>query len=244
MQYTENYDLPIIEGTDIPNYAPFNEGMNKIDEALNDMGTDVTEAVANTNQAVQEVRDEMGDLSDAVTGELEQTKTDITNQVNDTLVDFPIYLLAGRLNTPANYQICGDTGNDVLPLSANEFMKIQNNGIVVEDNRFSNKSYKPHSSGTISRYVKLSVDLLVGANEGDILGVYLAQTTPTGSTTIKNNSYTLKQGMNEIHFTCIFNMNSIDNGITAYKYIGLDSANSLTLGQKTDVTIEYLGIDD
>lgn len=41
MNKSTNLKLNIIEGTDIPNYAPWNENMNKIDKAYGDMNTQI-----------------------------------------------------------------------------------------------------------------------------------------------------------------------------------------------------------
>lgn len=41
MNKSTNLELNIIEGTDIPNYAPWNENMNKIDKAYGDMNNQI-----------------------------------------------------------------------------------------------------------------------------------------------------------------------------------------------------------
>ena len=45
MTHTEKYELPIIEGTDVIDYEPFNEAMGKIEGAISDNETLVQEAV-------------------------------------------------------------------------------------------------------------------------------------------------------------------------------------------------------
>ena len=42
MTKTENLELNIIEGTDVPAYAPYNENMNKLDSNIKRINDDIT----------------------------------------------------------------------------------------------------------------------------------------------------------------------------------------------------------
>lgn len=59
MTKSENLELNIIEGTDIPNYAPWVENMNKIDKAYGDMNTqiDTNKSAIETMETDNEERD-------------------------------------------------------------------------------------------------------------------------------------------------------------------------------------------
>lgn len=51
MQKTENLELNIIEGTDVPAYAPFNENMNKIDENVKKVDDEI-KSLQTTSESV------------------------------------------------------------------------------------------------------------------------------------------------------------------------------------------------
>ena len=73
MTQTENLDLKIIEGTDIPSYAPFNENMNKLDAFAK------TTSDSNTSQNLQ-----LESLNTDVTTLKQHDETNTTNISNLT----------------------------------------------------------------------------------------------------------------------------------------------------------------
>ena len=73
MTQTENLDLKIIEGTDIPSYAPFNENMNKLDAFAK------TISDSNTSQNLQ-----LESLNTDVTALKQHDETNTTNISNLT----------------------------------------------------------------------------------------------------------------------------------------------------------------
>lgn len=73
MTQTENLDLKIIEGTDIPSYAPFNENMNKLDAFAK------TTSDSNTSQNLQ-----LESLNTDVTTLKQHDETNTTNITNLT----------------------------------------------------------------------------------------------------------------------------------------------------------------
>ena len=73
MTQTENLDLKIIEGTDIPSFAPFNENMNKIDAFAK------TTSDSNTSQNLQ-----LESLNTDVTTLKQHDETNTTNITNLT----------------------------------------------------------------------------------------------------------------------------------------------------------------
>ena len=92
MNYTENYELPLIEGTDVIDYAPYNESMNKVDTALNDMGDNVEQVNDNMatltdrfNEQVSEIHTALQQTESDVNAALEQTTEDINASVNSQL---------------------------------------------------------------------------------------------------------------------------------------------------------------
>ena len=92
MTHTEKYELPIIEGTDVIDYEPFNEGMEKIEEVLEASENAVQEAVDDVaemgdtlNQKVQEVNQALEQTESNVNTSLEQTTESINASVNSKL---------------------------------------------------------------------------------------------------------------------------------------------------------------
>lgn len=79
MQYTENYELPLIEGSDVIDYAPFNEAMGKIDNDLKTKEDEITEV----SDDFTELQDNVNQSVERMNQSLEQT----TEQLNQTLSD-------------------------------------------------------------------------------------------------------------------------------------------------------------
>lgn len=72
MKQTENLNLQIIEGTDIPSFAPFNENMNKLDEFAKE-----------TNNTNVSLKNRMETLETAV----DEKVTDLENEVTEKVTD-------------------------------------------------------------------------------------------------------------------------------------------------------------
>lgn len=237
MQYTENYDLVLIDGTDVISRVPHNESMTKIDRALGDMATDVSQAVTDVQNTKTQIEEENAQFQEDMETTLDETVAAINESVNNALASAPYYQLVAQLNLPRNMQICGETGNNVFPLSQSAFVKTRN--MTVEGNRFMNRYTTPDT-----HYCRVSVDLVVGVDvDGTDFEIFLARYNGVTNEVNKTVSYTLDNGQNEIHFECILNMNSIDSGVQ-YRYIGFSSLSQLTLLDKANITIEYLGIDN
>lgn len=69
MTQTENLDLKIIEGTDIPSYAPFNENMNKLDafgKTLTDENTSQNLQIESLNTNISNLTNKVDLLMEAV----------------------------------------------------------------------------------------------------------------------------------------------------------------------------------
>ena len=80
MKETENLNLPLIEGTDVPSYAPFNEAMNKIDsnsKTTDDKVTSVETEIEATNNRVEAVEDN----NNSLTNELHLFEETLENNV-------------------------------------------------------------------------------------------------------------------------------------------------------------------
>lgn len=137
MNYTENYELPLIEGTDVIDYAPYNESMNKVDTALNDMGDDVQEAKDDVaemgdtlNQKVQEVNEALeqteSDVNEAlqqtesnVNTSLQQTTDELTGMVNSKLSRISKFVIAKTYEIPEDtYYYGSESGILVAPLTS------------------------------------------------------------------------------------------------------------------------------
>lgn len=240
--YTDNYKLVIIEGTDVISKVPHNESMNKIDTALKSVADDTATAVADVNKVKVDMEQEMSDFSQEMHNTLDETVTQINTTVDNKLANVSEYLLAGQLNTGSMYQICGQTGHNKFPLSQSEFMKYDTSKIALYNDDFQNR----YTSTFSTRYVKVTVDMVVGSDGANAMDVFLIQHDSYDSVkerTIKSSGYQLTNGLNHIQFTAIFDMRTIDDGNRSFKYIGFDCVNALTLENRADITIEYLGID-
>lgn len=86
MQHTEKYELPIIEGTDTPSYAPFNEMANKLDTILDEEGTAV-ESYDQRITAVESMLEGYQAFRDYAVNRLNTHEDEIT-ELEDTKVKF------------------------------------------------------------------------------------------------------------------------------------------------------------
>ena len=125
MTHTEKYELPIIEGTDVIDYAPFNEGMEKIEDAIEHNETLVQEAVDDVaemgdtlNQKVQEVNQALEQTEQDVNASLEQTTTDLNNEVDSKLNRISKFVLARQYTIPGETYLFGsESGTINFPLT-------------------------------------------------------------------------------------------------------------------------------
>lgn len=235
MQYTENYELPIIEGTDVPNYAPYNECANKVDDALGDMATDVAESVASVNVIKTELEQEMNDFSEEMQQTLDTTVQEINTNVNDRLSATPRYKLALGMDYPRGYRIGGQTGNDRIPISDFEFSKTYAT-VVNDDNSFSNQSVAP----VPSVLAKISLDICVSnEEENGTIEIDLVRHDPTGNTTINSRVFSLVGGNNNVHLETITNINFSNS---SKFYFVVSSNESKTLWGKNYLTVENIGL--
>lgn len=126
MTHTEKYELPLIEGTDVIDYAPFNEGMNKIENALDESDTRVQEAIDDVaemgdtlNQKVQEVNQALEQTESDVNQSLQETTDAINESVNNKLSKISMFTLARRYDIPEDtYIFGGDSGLLILPITS------------------------------------------------------------------------------------------------------------------------------
>ncbi len=143
MTHTEKYELPIIEGTDIIDYEPFNEAMEKIEDVLETSENAVQEAVDDVaemgdtlNQKVQEVNQALEQTETNVNASLEQTTENINESVNNKLGKISEFVLAKRYSVPdETYYFGSQSGNLRVPISS--VSPIINRGATLTDNRFT-----------------------------------------------------------------------------------------------------------
>lgn len=81
MRYTENYELVIIDGTDVISRVPHNESMEKIDEQLNILSEDTAQAVAECNTIKTQIEEDISGFNE----HMEETEQEILDKVNTTL---------------------------------------------------------------------------------------------------------------------------------------------------------------
>lgn len=82
MKQTENLNLQIIEGTDIPSFAPFNENMNKLDA----FAKTTSDSNENQNLRIERIETEVdGKLTD-LENEVTQKVTDLEKKFDDTVI--------------------------------------------------------------------------------------------------------------------------------------------------------------
>ena len=83
MRFTDNYNLPLVDGTDPWDFAQNNEAFNIIDSALVDLSTDVTEAVASVNATKTQIEEENAQFREEMNETLDNTVTTLENDVEN-----------------------------------------------------------------------------------------------------------------------------------------------------------------
>lgn len=126
MTHTEKYELPIIEGTDVIDYEPFNEGMEKIEEVLEASENAVQEAVDDVaemgdtlNQKVQEVNQALEQTEENVNASLEQTTESINTSVNSKLDRISKFNVVRSYDVPSETYLYGsESGTLYFPITS------------------------------------------------------------------------------------------------------------------------------
>lgn len=126
MTHTEKYELPIIEGTDVIDYAPFNEGMEKIEDAIEHNETLVQEAVDDVaqmgdtlDQKMLEVNQALEQTEQDVNTSLEQTTENLTNMVNSSLNRISKFNVVREYDVPTETYLYGsDSGTLYFPITS------------------------------------------------------------------------------------------------------------------------------
>ena len=126
MTHTEKYELPIIEGTDVIDYEPFNEGMEKIEEVLENNENLVQEAVDDVaemgdtlNQKVQEVNQALEQTVEDVNTSLEQTTEAIDTSVNSKLDRISKFNVVRSYDVPTETYLYGsESGTLYFPITS------------------------------------------------------------------------------------------------------------------------------
>lgn len=160
MTHTEKYELPLIEGTDVIDYAPFNEGMEKIEDAIEHNETLVQEAVDDVaemgdtlNEKVEEVNQALEQTEQDVNASLEQTTEDLTNMVNNSLNRISKFVLARQYDVPTETYLFGsESGTINFPLTeVTPTLSRVADVSAPQNNRF----YLPYASQTASPVSKI-----------------------------------------------------------------------------------------
>lgn len=82
MKQTENLNLQIIEGTDIPSFAPFNENMNKLDT----FAKATSDSNENQNLRLESIETEVDGKITDLENEVTQKVTDLEKKFDDTVI--------------------------------------------------------------------------------------------------------------------------------------------------------------
>lgn len=109
MTKTENLELNIIEGTDVPAYAPYNENMNKLDSNIKRINDDITslksssELTSSKLTTIDEEQRNQNILITKNTKDIEVLKDNVKVkiQVNDTIKTGTLYTV--KLNRTASF---------------------------------------------------------------------------------------------------------------------------------------------
>ena len=109
MTKTENLELNIIEGTDVPAYAPYNENMNKLDSNIKRINDDITslksssELTSSKLTTINEEQKNQNILITKNTKDIEVLKDNVKVkiQVNDTIKTGTLYTV--KLNKTASF---------------------------------------------------------------------------------------------------------------------------------------------
>ena len=126
MTHTEKYELPIIEGTDVIDYEPFNEGMEKIEEVLENNENLVQEAVDDVaqmgdtlNEKVAEVNQALEQTESNVNASLEQTTESINASVNSKLDRISKFNVVRSYDVPSETYLYGsESGTLYFPITS------------------------------------------------------------------------------------------------------------------------------
>ena len=248
MTHTEKYELPIIEGTDVIDYEPFNEAMGKIEGAIGDNETLVQEAVDDVaemgdtlNQKVQEVNQALEDTESSVDDALEETTENLTDMVNQSLDRISKFTIAKKYDVPdETYYFGSQSGNLRLPISS--LTPTIQRGTTLTDNRFP-VDYASQSGAPVS---KVDLDINVEPTGGD--GVYNGVCNVTvelwkahpGTGSEKVDSLTINSSVKTpIHFTSL---------VTAiggtYFYFVVSSGYTHKLVDTMKLTVENIGMNN
>lgn len=85
MQNTENYNLPIIEGTDVISMVPHNQSVEIIDENMKRIDDGLTVQTERVDGVVETVETTLEQTVENINETLEQTKEEIESEVDSTL---------------------------------------------------------------------------------------------------------------------------------------------------------------
>ena len=248
MTHTEKYELPIIEGTDVIDYEPFNEAMGKIEGAISDNETLVQEAVDDVaemgdtlNQKVQEVNQALEETETNVQDSLDETTTNLTNMVNESLDRISKFTIARRYEVPdETYYFGSQSGNLRLPISS--IAPIIQRGQTLTDNRFS-VDYASQSGTPVS---KVDVEFTVEPTGGDGVFNGACNTTielwkvhsATGSA--KVDELTLNTSVKTpIHFSTFLTASG-----GTYFYFVISSGYTHKLVDTMKLTVENIGMNN
>ena len=169
MTHTEKYELPLIEGTDVIDYEPFNEGMEKIEEVLENNENLVQEAVDDVAEMGDTLNDKVAEINQAleqtesdVNSALEQTTQDLTNMVNNSLDRISKFTIARLYTVPSEtYYFGSQSGNLRIPISS--VTPTIQRGTTLTDNRFT-VDYASQSGVPVS---KVDLDVIVEPTGND-----------------------------------------------------------------------------
>lgn len=251
MTYTENYELPLIEGTDVIDYAPYNESMGKIDEALNTMGDNVQEAKDDVaemgdtlTQKMGEVDQALQDTVDNVNASLEQTTQDLNDEVDSKLGRISKFVLARYYEVPDDtYLYGGESGYLILPITSVSPTLNRIEGVSAPtNNRFK---VVPTVSASGTPVSKIDIDFEVEQTGGDgtfdinkYTKIELMRNDGGGGNVVAEQ-YINTSVRTPIHFTYL----ATGSGITEY-LIRLSSPYSCKLLGNMAFTIENIGMNN
>lgn len=248
MTHTEKYELPIIEGTDVIDYEPFNEGMEKIEEVLENNENLVQEAVDDVaemgdtlNEKVAEVNQALEQTETNVNQALEQTTGDLTNMVNNKLNRMSTYYCVRNYAIPDDtYYFGSDSGNMLFPLGT--LTPTVQRGATILDNKFSFPG--ANQSGTPVSVANFDFEVIPTASEGAFNGdcyveVEFIKYRP-GQTSVTLGKQRINTSVQTpIHATCLVTGN---NG----EHVGIILRSNYThklVGYAT-LTVENIGMNN
>ena len=248
MTHTEKYELPLIEGTDVIDYAPFNEGMEKIEDAIEHNETLVQEAVDDVaqmgdtlDQKMLEVNQALEQTEQDVNASLEQTTEDLTNMVNQSLDRISKFTIARKYDVPdETYYFGSQSGNLRVPISS--VTPTIQRGTTLTDNRFT-VDYASQSGTPVS---KVDLDITVETTGGDGLfngacntKIQLYKThTATGSVLVDEQIVNTSV-KTSIHFSSLVTA----SGGTSFYFV-VSSGYTHKLVDTMKLTVENIGMNN